>query len=248
MDTTFCGFIQRRYPVTKNKENYFGLSEITEYFPRDAINALFRKELERLLDRPSLQPHTREELQSLLNFDVVGYVDKSLRRAGFSDPDLDPLVQDLAVKLLVTGNLFSGWTGEGSFKARFLVSLKNAIATLIKKKQVARNRSHELPIDAPGREEQDGLSLVDDFRDYLRSHVGPVAVTVFDQRLAGEDTKELIGQQGIETSYRLKRIVAEIKEAAMRFAARDPDFHSMIQRAFEREAQTMEKRFKRVGA
>ena len=187
------------------------------------------------------------DLEKLLDRDWVGYFDKSLRRAGFKDPDLDHLVQDLVVKLIVTGNLFSGWRGESSFQARFLVALRNAISTLLKKKGVATKRSHELPPDTPGRVQQDTGSLVDEFRDFLRSQLGPAAVTVLDQRLIGGDTKELIGQQGIETSYRLKKLVSDIKEAAKRFAMGNPEFHNMIQNAFEREARTKEKGFGPVG-
>lgn len=246
MDTTFNGFLQRRHRITENAEKYLGLDEITEYFPSDGVNALFRQEIEKLLSRPSLSPETREDLESLRDFDWVAYMDRSLRRSGWSDPDLDPLVQDLAVKLLVTGNLFRGWTGDGPLKARFLVSLKNAISTLIKKKKVAARRSHELPNAVATGGTQDSYSVVEEFRDYLRNTLGPVAVTVFDHRLAGQDTKELIGSQGI-TSYRLKKIVGEIKEAARRFAGRDQDFRNMVRAAFERETRTMEKRFKRAG-
>jgi len=246
MDTTFAHFLECRYPITNEMENYSGLSEVSEYFPRDELNSLFRKEINKLLEQPALTLDSRQELLSLREFDWVSYIDRSIRRAGFQDPDLDPLVQDLVVKLLVTGNLFKGWTG-GSLKARFLVSLKNAIATLIKKKSKSSKRSHDLPDDVPGRR-QTASGLIDDFRDFLRSELGPVAVTVFDHRVAGDDTKELIGKQGIETSYRLKQIVADIKEAARRFAGRDQDFHNMVQKAFDKEAQTMRKRFNRARA
>ncbi len=217
MDTTFCGFLQRRLNDTTNKtRNYF---EISELFPREQINALFKKEISSLL-QTTTDEAAREELSSLLAFDWVGYSDRALRRAGFGDADLDQLVQDLAVKMLVTGNLFSGWRG-GSLKARFLVALRNAIATLVVKQKRLRRRSNELPQDAVASTLRDE-SLISDFRNYLQTELGPVATAVFDQRLAGQDVKDLIGQQGIETSYRLKKIVAEIKDAAKRFAAGKP--------------------------
>lgn len=245
MDTTFLGFLKKRLLYTNEAAEYF---EVSEYFPRDQINTLFRKEIEKLLSTKHLSQDQQEDLEKLRDRDWVGYIDRSLRRAGFKEHDLDNLVQDLVVKLVVTGNLFSGWRGESSFQARFLVAIRNAISTLLRKKQVSMKRSHELPTDSQGRTEQDADSLVDDFRDYLRSELGPAAVTVLDQRLNGEDTKELIGQQGIETSYRLKKIVQEIKEAARRFAVGNPEFHHMVTMAFEKEARTMEKRFNRVGA
>jgi hypothetical protein len=242
MDTTFAGFIRRRRKAKPKPQ----LHEVTELFPRDEINAVFRREIQQQLGKPTLSPESREDLTRLLAFDFVGYMDRSLRRAGFRDPDLDPMVQDLVVKLVVTGTLFSGWTG-GSLKARFLVALKNAIATLVVKRHRHRRRSQELPTDAPSRGQQESDSLVEEFRDYLRSELGPAAVSVFDQRLAGQETKDLIGQQGLETGYRLKQLVAQIKDAARRFASGNSDFHSMVQRAFEREAQTMDKRFRRNG-
>ena len=240
------GYLERRCWYT-NDHRFF--PEVSEYFPREEINTLFRGEVEKLLATSKhLSPENRLDLEKLLDRDWVGYFDKSLRRAGFRDPDLDHLVQDLVVKLIVTGNLFSGWRGESSFQARFLVALRNAISTLLTKKGVATKRSHELPPDTPGRVHQDTGSLVDEFRDFLRSQLGPAAVTVLDQRLIGGDTKELIGQQGIETSYRLKKLVSDIKEAAKRFAMGNPEFQSMVQNAFERESRTMEKRFNRIGA
>jgi hypothetical protein len=244
MDTTFLGFLKKRLLYTNEAAEYF---EVSEYFPRDQINSLFQKEIQQLLVTKHLSQEQQEDLEKLRDRDWVGYIDRSLRRAGFKEHDLDNLVQDLVIKLVVTGNLFTGWRAESSFQARFLVAIRNAISTLLRKKQVSMKRSHELPADSPGRTEQDADSLVDDFRDYLRTELGPAAVTVLDQRLNGEDTKELIGQQGIETSYRLKKIVQEIKEAAKRFAVGNPEFHHMVTMAFEKEARTMEKRFNRVG-
>jgi hypothetical protein len=244
MDTTYLGFLKKRLIYTNTSD----FCEVSEYFPREEINTLFRKEIEKLLLRTQhLSSDLQKELKMLKERDWVAYIDRSLRRAGFKDHDLDQLVQDLTVKMLVTGNLFSGWRGESSLQARFLVTLRNAIATLVKKKQASSKRSHELPVDAPSRRVQTTESLVDDFRDYLRTELGPAAVTVLDQRLVGGDTKELIGQQGIESSYRLKRMVQEIKEAARRFAVGNAEFHHMVTRAFEKEAQTMERRFNRVG-
>ncbi len=239
MDTTYLGFLKKRLIYT-NTSDFF---EVSEYFPREEINALFRKEIEKLLLRTQhLSWDLQKELKMLKERDWVAYIDRSLRRAGFKDHDLDQLVQDLTVKMLVTGNLFSGWRGESSLQARFLVTLRNAIATLVKKKQASSKRSHELPMDAPSKRVQSTESVVEEFRDYLRSELGETAVLVFDHRLDGGDTKELIGQ-GIETSYRLKRIVADIKAAARKFAARYPEFFNMVEKAFRDEARTMARRF-----
>jgi DNA-directed RNA polymerase specialized sigma24 family protein len=244
MDTTFAGYLGRRNDLTNSAEKYSAFSEVSEFFPRQGINTLFHQEVGKLLERPALSPESRQELTALLEFDWVGYMDRSLRRAGFRDPDLDQLVQDLAVKLLLT-KFFTGWSGGSSLKARFLVAVRNAIATLVVRRNRQRTRSHELVPDIESRPVQASEDIIDEFRDYLRSHFGMVAVSVFDQRVSGEDTKELLGQQGLETSYRLKKVVADIKAAARRFAARDPDFRNMVRKAFDAEATTITRRFKK---
>ena len=73
------------------------------------------------------------------------------------------------------------------------------------------------------------------------------AQQVFDHRLAGGDSKELIGIPGVESNYRLKRIVQQIKEAAREYGSRDPEFLSMVERAFAEESETIKKRFKAVS-
>jgi len=244
MDTTFTGFLARRDTVTKEAHIYFGFAEITDLFPRREINQLFYERLRKLLDRPGLPSESKQELMSLLDLDFVAYIDRSLRRAGFANPDLDHLVHDLVVKMVVTGNLFDGWV-RGSFKARFLVSLRNAISTLVTKKAKTRKRSHDLPDDVAISGQTDS-GVIDHFRTYLRTTLGETAVSVFDHRLAGEDIKELIGQD--LTSYRLKKIAAEIKDAARRFASGDDDFSNRVQRAFDKEGRTMEKRFRKSDA
>ena len=70
---------------------------------------------------------------------------------------------------------------------------------------------------------------------------------MFDHRLAGGDSKELIGIPGIETSYKLKKIVQQIKEAAREYGSKDPEFLSMVERAFAQESETMARRFKAVS-
>lgn len=244
MDTTFFAFLRKKLLKTNPRTTHW--LEVSEYFPRTEINRLFRQEIDKLRTR-DLSQDLQQELEMLSQRDWVGYIDRSLRRAGFQD-ELDNLVQDLAVKMLVTGNLFTGWRGQSSLQARVLVTIRNAISTLIRRKQASLKRSKEIPIDMPEKSSQGSDSLVDEFKNYLRNELGPVAVTVFDHRLEGGDTKDLIGQQGIETSYRLKKIVQEIKEAAKGFASRDPDFLYMVKKAFENEAKTFKKRFGRAIA
>ncbi len=66
---------------------------------------------------------------------------------------------------------------------------------------------------------------------------------VLDQRLDGGDTKELIGKQGLETSYRVKQVVGQVKDALKTFSRDQPEFRNMVQKALEDEANTLERRF-----
>ena len=50
------------------------------------------------------------------------------------------------------------------------------------------------------------------------------AVDLLNQRLAGADTKELIGKPGLETAYRVKQLVQAIKKSAAEFEAGDEQF------------------------
>lgn len=61
-------------------------------------------------------------------------------------------------------------------------------------------------------------------------------------RIEGGEVKELIGQPGMETSYRLKQIVQAIKQAAEEFAQDEPELLSMIRRAMASEAETVARR------
>jgi hypothetical protein len=57
-------------------------------------------------------------------------------------------------------------------------------------------------------------ALIDQFRDLLRRRHGAIAVEVLDHCLNGGETRELVEQPGLETSYRLKQVVQTIKQAA----------------------------------
>ncbi|MFT5527149.1 MAG: hypothetical protein ACI9HK_005131 [Pirellulaceae bacterium] len=65
---------------------------------------------------------------------------------------------------------------------------------------------------------------------------GEQAVQVFDQRLGG-DVKDSIGN-GL-TSYAVKELVRKIKVTAREFAADDPEFLEMVEKAFQDEARTV---------
>jgi DNA-directed RNA polymerase specialized sigma24 family protein len=204
------------------------------------MNALFYDEIEKLHQR---QPVNAAELQRLLAMDYVGYIDRSLRGAGFRDPDLDPLVHDIVVKL-ITGALFRNV--QGPFLARFATALKNSIITLATRRQRVRRRysDHEidtLPQQSAAPQPED--DVVERFREYVRQTLGDVALRVFDHRLDGGDTRDLRGQPGLESHYSLKEMVKRIKRAATAFARNDPDLLDQIERALASEQRTLVRRF-----
>ena len=236
MKTNFFAYLLKALPTAD-------LVEITELFPKSQIQDLFITEIDKLLK--DLPPgESREDLQRFRQMNIVGYIDGTLRRAGFRDHDRDELVQDIVTKLLM-GAFFRGWTG-GPIVARFKTSVRNHIATLAVRRNRYRGRSGELPAEVPARK-QDIDDLVHEFRAWLRLRYGVTAQQVFDHRLAGGDSKELIGIPGIETSYKLKKIVQQIKEAAREYGSKDPEFLSMVERAFAQESETMARRFKAVS-
>lgn len=236
----FTDYLVRRLP----------LIEVTELFPTGKMNDLFVRELLRVL--PAVQgTQLGDDLARLVGMNFVGYIDKSLRSAGFDDAERDGLVHDLVVKLLVSpGGLVSGWKMDAPLSSRFKRSVKNAIITLGQKQSRRRKRMRDLPDDQIQREKpQSEEDLVHDFRVWLRQRHGEPAVTVFDARLNGKDIKNLIGQDGIPSAYALKLIVSQIKSAAVLWAGTDPVFQLKVRRLMDAESQTLAKRFgrERVG-
>lgn len=215
------------------------LTEVSELFPSAQVNDLFIKEIDKLLDDAPSIP-TKRDLRQFREMDFVAYIDGSLRRAHFQDHEIDGLVNDIVTKLLL-GNFFKGFR-EGSLIARFKRSVSNAIATLVTRRTRYRRRNHELPGDIPGRSSTSSATI-NHFRSWLRLRYGAVHERVLDHRLDGLNSGDLIGTPGVETSYKLKRIVREIKEALKAFARNDPEFLRMVMQAFSSEAETINKRF-----
>lgn len=217
--------------------------EITELFPKSQIQDLFIKEIDELLK--TVPPgETREDLRRLREMDIVAFIDASLRRAGFRDFERDDLVSSIVTKLLL-GNFFKGFR-QGSLVARFKASVSNAIATLVTRRNRQRHRSHELPMDLSSRSVADDGTL-DHFRAWLRLRYSPIHQAVFDHRLHGGDTSDLVGTHRL-TGYSIKKIVRDIKEAAKDFARNDPELLQMVMKAMETESLTMTKRFGAVAA
>ena len=65
--------------------------------------------------------------------------------------------------------------------------------------------------------------VVSEFRNFLRSRFGDAVVRVLDHRLEDQgDTKELVGTPGLETAYKVKQAVSQLKDAIRMFAGNDP--------------------------
>ena len=88
--------------------------------------------------------------------------------------------------------------------------------------------------------------VIEDFRQFVRERLGGFAVVILDVRLAGAETKSLIGSPEIGGKGKdtIKRLVRRIKQLAQEFAASrgDPAFLRDIERAMDRESATVAKR------
>jgi len=220
------------------------VQEISELFPKRGIQDLLDREVQRLREKTS-DPEALDQLDEFQRIDAVGYIDAALRRSGFPDSELDPLVHDLCVKLLM-GGFFRGWQGQ-SLVARFKVSVSNAIKSLRSRAATRRSRQQELSFDAPAKQQQSDTEIIDEFRSFVTTRFGDHVVRVLDHRLEGEaDTKDLVGARGLETSYKVKKAVADLKQAIRMWAGNDPELAQRIEQLVAEERRTLYRRFGRL--
>jgi hypothetical protein len=222
-------------------------------------NQLFDDELGKL---SASSPEHREALERMRGFNWVGYIAKSVRNAGYRDQrEVAERTHDIVVKMLV-GGLFKDYDEQqhGPLDLRFKRSVANAIRNMVEKD---RNRRRSLPsvgIDQefrPGGVGVDDLrdrpaddggeeKVIDDFRQFVRSRLGELAIAVLDARLQGQETKSLVGREdlGSPGRYVVKRVVGQVKSLAREYAQRrdDPAFLRDIERAFQREEATVQRR------
>lgn len=224
------------------------LTEVSELFPREAMNQLFHREIDRAVQHTH-DPAIIDDLRQLRAMDFVGYIDSALRRSGIPDEQRDEAVQRIVVRFLVTpGSLFRKWNGQTPMSARLKKSITNTVITMGQRAAKSRRRSRELPPDLASREEASKDDLIHAFRDWLRVRYGEPAVRVLDVRIANEDIKSLIGSEGIPSSYALKRIVQGIKAAAMGWTRSDPELNFLVQKMMGEEEKTLGRRFGRERA
>ena len=150
--------------------------------------------------------------------------------------------------------------------ARFKTSVANSIRNMIEKEA---NRRRYLPTTAihqefePGAITADDLparsssghdddKVIEDFRELVRTRLGHLAAAVFDLRMAGGETKSLVGSPSVGSPGRfvIKRVVQQIKALAREYAERrgDAAFLREIERAMGREEETVQKRLKTTAA
>jgi hypothetical protein len=219
------------------------LREHSEYLDPKTIDDLFHKEAEKRLPMVA-DPEVREDLLAFLKMRPTAYMDKALRRANIPEADLDEAIQTLVVKFLYSpGSLFGRWDVRYPFMPRFKLSVKNGVITLAQKRQRRAKRFQQLPADPVAKKPGLADDPIRDFRNWIEAEYGEPVARVLDQRLADRDTKELIGQPGLETAYAVKQAVQKIKAGAVRWSHSHPDFLLRVTRLMEREKETLAKRF-----
>lgn len=237
---TFQEFVWMRMPLEHL------LREVSEYFPKKGMQDLFDREVQRLREKIFNDPVALNHLEEFGQIDVPGYIDSALRRSGFNDDsERDPLTHDLCVKLLL-GGFFRGWQGQ-SLVARFKVAVRNAISSLRSRAAKRRKRQVDLPDDVAATPRADE-EIVSEFRNFLRlrfGDTGDLLVRVLDHRLEpGSETKDLVGTVG--SAFRVKQLVAQLKEAIRMFAGHDSELMRRIQRLVAQEKRTFDRRFGRM--
>jgi hypothetical protein len=233
------------------------LLESAHFFNPQSYNQVFDSELEKLIHRLP-NGEARQQAIQMRTFDLAGYLERSLLRAGYKSDDVQEHFHQIVIKLLVEpGRLFRGWEPHrhGPLDRRFRRSVWNAIRNAQEK---AQNRRKWMTAVDPtvmagqfaGRAPYSDLT--DEFRSLVAQRLGPLAAAILDARLAGRDMKDLVGMASIGTpsAYYIKREVQAIKELARQFATRlgDPAFAAMVTRAMEQEAATVAKRQAAVAA
>lgn len=225
---------------------------LRENFAPAAYDDLFNRELAVVL--PMVRsPEDRQRLASLRG-GWTNYIAACLRNAGFREQgDLEERIHDIVVKLLVSpGGLFRGYdeSRHGPLDLRFKRSVSNAVTNMVEKEKNRRRFLPPAPIHAdfvPARPEQehDG-TIIEKFRNLLQTRFGDLAVAIFNARLEGRQTKDLVGLPELDRPSRhvVKRVVQEIKTAARDFAQRsnDPEFLRRVERLLDAEAATVARR------
>lgn len=241
--------------ANRNVATLVSLLEAAEYFNPGDYNPVFEAELRKVIARIH-DADLRQQVSELKGFDWAGYLERSLRRAGFRDDEVQEHFHQIAIRLLVKpGRLFSGWQPgkHGPLERRFRKSVWNAIRNAQEKSRNRRKRMTAVDPTAmasqfAGRQPYNNI-IIGEFRQLVARRLGRLALTILDQRLEGRDTKDLIGTPGF-TVHSVKREVQAVKELAQHFASRlgDPGFARMVATAMEAQSKTVAKRQQTMAA
>ena len=227
---------------------------------------LFDEELRRLLPRIS-DPDERNRLQQMVGTRWTAYLAASLKNSfGYRDQQgLQEKIHDVVVRLLVSpGGLFRDYDPmrHGDFTFRWRASVRNAIINMVAKE---RNRRRLIPTIPIGQEFRPGSAMdvpdrpsvaidekvIEDFRRLVLNRIGSLALAILDARLAGQETKSLVGRSdlGTPSHWAIKQAVQATKNLSREFAERlgDPAFQQQIARAMDKEATTVRKRLTTAG-
>ncbi len=229
----------------------FRFAETYFSFDPAQYDRLFDDELGKIVGRVR-DSARRQALERMRGFRWMAYIAASVRNAGYRDQrEVQELAHDVAVKLL-TGGLFRDYdeTRHGPMDLRFKRSVANAIRNLVEKE---KNRRHYLPTVAidqeaePGRMTSDSNEkVIQDFRKLVRRRLGQLGVAVLDVRLAGGETKSLVGSRSLGSpgKWAVKRVVCQIKELAKEYfrSVGDSELLRKVERAMAAEEETVEKR------
>lgn len=227
---------------------------LQEQFDPAAYDRLFDDQLAGLL--PTLQDAAaRERAASMQGFAWTNYIAACLYNAGCHEQGRrEEMVHDIVVRLLVSpGALIRGYDERrhGPLDLRFKRSVSNAVKNIV---ALERTRRKRLPVaggtgvdDLPSPFSPDNdPTLIDRFRKLLQAQVGDLALKVFDARLAGCQTKDLVGLPELNRPGRfiVKRAVQQVKALAREFAwsSGDPDFVRQVERLMDAEAATIARR------
>ncbi len=240
------------------KTFYEWLAEVYFSFNPAQYNQLFEDELEKV---SASSPEHREALERMKGFNWTGYVAASVRNSGCRNQrEVQEKTHDVVVKL-ITGGLFRDYDDRqhGPLDLRFKRAVANAVKNMVEKDRNRRRFIPSVPIGhefTPGGVTSDDLpdrppaendeKVINDFRRLVRNRLGELGLAVLDARLAGQETKSLVGRVdlGSPGRFQVKTTVQKVKALAREYAQRlgDPAFMREIERAMAREEETVQKR------
>ena len=156
------------------------------------------------------------------------YILNSLKRAGIKDDDAQQEhFHEIAIRLLIQPGKLFHWNPEkhGPLIRRFKAATWNAVRNIVAKNRNRRKWMQTAdPVAMAERHpsKEADSTVIDVFRSLVRQRLGELALQILDQRLAGGETKELVGI-GTVSAFYVKKAVADIKDLADRFAMKIGD-------------------------